>query len=160
MSEIIFKSANNHYFVEISIKSLNKIKEECIKAKEKETGGILIGNYSEDKNIAIIKSITGPPKDSKNSKNSFIRGVDELMDLLDSKWNLNEYYIGEWHFHPNSSSKPSFIDNIQMKKLSIDKHLKCPVPILLIMGGNQFKGWKLSVNVYKKNHRLGLIKIS
>ena len=40
-------------------------------------------------------------------------------------WNQGRYYLGEWHYHPNTSSLPSGIDNNQMIKLSRDKKLIC-----------------------------------
>ena len=160
MTIIRFKSLNNYFSVEIGELVLNDIKEECKKANNIETGGILIGSYSEDGNKAIIARITGPPRDSKQYKFGFERGVNGLIDILDSEWNSNsrQYYIGEWHFHPNSSPKPSIIDDKQMKKLSVDELLKCPEPILLIVGGNPNKGWKLSVNFYTKNIKLPLLQ--
>lgn len=160
MSEIIFKTINNKFFVEIDSKLINDIKIECIKAKNNETGGILIGYYSEDQNVAIISRVTGPPKDSKHGKFFFRRGINGLMSIINKEWSLGQYYLGEWHFHPNSSSTPSIVDNIQMKKFLINKSLKCPEPILLIVGGNQHNGWELSVHVYTKNCRLTLLKES
>ena len=159
MTTATFKSIDSNFFVEIKGKFLNKIQKECIKSRSMETGGILIGNYSEEENIAIIQCITGPPKDSKRSMCTFKRGVNSLMDLLNNKWKLGQYYIGEWHFHPNSSSKPSNIDDEQMQKFSINKSLKCSKPILLVIGGNQDNGWKLSVHIYTKEDKIPLIRV-
>ncbi|AXV36812.1 MAG: hypothetical protein CIT01_00660 [Methanobacterium sp. BRmetb2] len=158
MSKITFKSVDDKFLVEINNKILNRIKNECINARTKETGGILIGNYSENQSIANIRSITGPPKDSKQDRHTFRRGINGLMKLLDNKWNLGQYYLGEWHFHPNSSSQPSQVDDNQMKNFAKDGLLQCPEPILLIIGGNQNK-WDLSVHVYTKTNRTTLTKI-
>ncbi|MEN6552888.1 MAG: Mov34/MPN/PAD-1 family protein [Methanobacterium sp.] len=160
MTIIRFKSFNHAFHVEIHENVLNDIKKECMKANAKETGGILIGSYSKEGDKATISNITGPPRDSKQHSCGFERGVNGLIKLLDSKWDSSsrKYYIGEWHFHPNSSPKPSTIDDKQMKQLSVDKLLKCPEPILLIVGGNQDEGWKLSLHLYKKDSKLALIK--
>ena len=45
-----------------------------------------------------------------------------------------------------------------MKKNSIDELLKCPEPILLIIGGDQENGWELSLHVYTKDDKVTLIK--
>ncbi|MEN6291402.1 MAG: Mov34/MPN/PAD-1 family protein [Methanobacterium sp.] len=160
MSSIKFKSIDNEFSVEINEIILNNIKKECIKAKNKETGGILIGNYSVDNSNALISNITGPPSDSKQTESKFKLGIMGLNKLLENSWKQGHYYIGEWHFHPNSSPQPSIDDNMQMKKLATDKLLRCPEPILLVLGGNQDKGWKISVNVYKKDRKIPLTKQS
>lgn len=50
-------------------------------------------------------------------------------------------------------------DDIQMKRNIIDNLLKCSVPILLIIGGSQDNGWKLSVHVYTKSCKIDLKQI-
>lgn len=157
MSSLRFKNFNNEFCVEIDDSILNDIKNECIKAGINETGGILIGKYF-NRNSATIIEITGPTDDSKQSKFELRSGTSGLIELLDNKWDLGQYYIGEWHSHPNSSPQPSEIDDTQMKQLSYDILLKCPEPILLIIGGNQYRGWDLSLNVYKEKNRITLYK--
>lgn len=158
MNVIRFKTNDNKFSVELSDEILNNVHQECIKAKNKETGGILIGKYSEDRNTAIINKITGPPKGSKHTKHIFVRPPVNLKKLLHDKWNLGYRYVGEWHFHPNSSPNPSMVDNIQMKKFANDKKLNCCEPILIIVGGNYKKGWKISVHVYTRKKRFTLQK--
>lgn len=158
MSKIRFISTDNKFSVEISSKTLNFVKHECLKAKNNETGGIIIGKYSRDRYDAIIKTVTGPPKDSIQTKNSFERGVNGLIKLLEHNWKFGHYYLGEWHYHPNSSAQPSGVDNFQMERFSNDNSLKCPEPILLILGGNPNNNCELSVHIYTKNSRLRLIK--
>ena len=159
MSKIRFKSSDNRFSAVITDVILNNIHCECIKAKNKETGGILIGKYSKDRSNAIISSITGPPKDSKQGNCTFEIGISGLDKTLDDNLKLGYRCIGDWHFHPNSSPEPSIADNIQMKKFASYKPLNCPEPILIIIGGNQDKGWKLSVHVYTKNKKIPLKQI-
>lgn len=157
MKKNTFKCSDDKFFVEIDDIILDNIINECRKSKNKETGGILIGKYSKDRTKAIISSITGPPKDSKQSNYAFYRGVNGLNKILDKKYNLGYRYLGDWHFHPNSSPRPSIVDDMQMKKFAVDKLLNCPELILLIIGGNQDKGWKLSIHVYTKDNKISLI---
>ena len=158
MNLIIFKSNNNKFSVAITDTILNNIHQECVKSKNKETGGILIGKYSEDRNTAIINKITGPPNGSKQGKRTFKRAPANLNKLICGKWDLGYRYVGEWHFHPNSSPNPSIVDNLQMNKFANDKKLNCSEPILLIIGGNQNNGWEISVHVYTKDSKIVLIK--
>lgn len=157
MNVITFKSADDKFSVEITDIILSNIHQECKKAENKETGGILIGKYSEDRNTAIISKITGPPTGSKQGRCTFKRAPANLNKILHDKWDLGYRYVGEWHFHPNSSPNPSLVDNIQMNKFANDKKLNCSEPILLVIGGNQEKGWELSVQVYTKDGKISLV---
>lgn len=69
------------------------------------------------------------------------------------------YYLGEWHYHPNTSAVPSSTDLKQMFILSKNNDLKCPEPILIIIGGNK-SNWQISASVFFNNSyvRLALEK--
>ncbi|MCK9150483.1 Mov34/MPN/PAD-1 family protein [Methanobacterium alcaliphilum] len=159
MSSIKFKSNDNKFILEIREDTLSNFIDECKTNPNNETGGILVGYYSNDNTTAFIQSITGPPIDSEIGKTTFKRGIDGLIEILDEKWKSGYYYIGEWHFHPNSSPQPSTIDDEQMETFSYCKTLKCPEPILFIIGMNSDQ-WEFSVNVYKKGNRIPLDKQS
>ena len=155
--DYVFRSDDNNYTVVICPDTYAKIMLECEKYNGLETGGILIGNYSKDNGVAYIKD-SNVPEDSKHYKTKFFRGTYGLNKLLDKKWSEGEYYLGEWHYHPNSSSKSSRLDDIQMIKFSNNKKLNCPEPILLIIGENTSK-WSLNLYIYKNNEKIILKKV-
>lgn len=160
MGKLIYVSDNREYAVEIDSNVLNDIFLECKKSSDYETGGILIGNYSDDMRNAVIRSISKAPIDSRSGKASFKRGIKGLIDILNKKWDESgEYYLGEWHFHPNNSSQPSGTDVRQMKELSRNKRLKCPEPVLLIIGGNNMLGWDTSLHVFQNNTVIELYQL-
>ena len=68
-------------------------------------------------------------------------------------WNQGRYYLGEWHYHPNTSSLPSGIDNNQMIKLFRDKKLNCPEPILIIIGGYK-DNWSINARLYVNSQEI------
>lgn len=152
-----FRSEDNNYKIIICENTYAKIIKECKKFRNLETGGILIGNYSRDNITAYIKD-SYSPNDSKHFKSKFFRGTGGINNILNKKWDKNEYYLGEWHYHPNPSSKSSKIDDIQMINFSNNKKLNCPKPILLIIGGNSLK-WSLNLYVYNNNEKIILKNI-
>lgn len=157
MYEACYVSKDRNYGVEISITVLNEIFELCKNAKNHETGGILIGAYSDDMRSALIKYASKAPVDSKSGRASFRRGSKGLIELLNSKWTeAGEYYLGEWHFHPNSSPMPSRTDIQQMNEFSRNKRLKCPEPVLLVVGGNERIGWSISIHIFKNKEMIEL----
>ena len=126
----------------------------CRKAGDRETGGILIGRYTDALDLAIVHEITGPPTDSAFGRTWFHRGWVGLQTHLLQRWRISrDYYLGEWHFHPGSSPLPSFIDQEQMKKISSTFEYQCPEPILLILGGNPRGKWAISARVYPRGEQ-------
>lgn len=114
----------------------------CGDAGSVETGGILIGRYSDDLTTAIVLEATSPPTDSKRGRTWFVRGVNGLREILGKRWQAKErtFYIGEWHFHPASSVEPSADDFTQMLKISRAREYNCREPLLLILGAKRHAG--------------------
>lgn len=154
--DYVFRSGDNSYSVVICETTYNKMIFECERCRGLETGGILIGNYSDDNGVAYIRD-SFSPIDSRHYKSRFFRGTIGINNILDKKWDVGEYYLGEWHYHPNSSSKSSNLDDNQMMAFSKNKRLNCPNPILVVIGGNS-SNWGLNVYVYKNNEKIVLKK--
>ena len=128
-----FTSSDQKFSISIQQAIVIELERICTDAVSKETGGVLIGHYSENLNTALITSITGPPPDSRAGKTWFHRGIEGLRDIFQQC--SNTYYVGEWHFHPFASPTPSLQDLRQMKRIALDKQYNCPEPILIILGG-------------------------
>lgn len=114
----------------------------CRDAGSWETGGILIGRYSEDLAVAIVGEATPPPSDSRRGRSWFVRGVNGLREMLGNRWRAMErtYYVGEWHFHPVAHVEPSGDDFAQMREISHTKEYDCKEPLLLICGASHRQG--------------------
>ncbi|WP_269317797.1 Mov34/MPN/PAD-1 family protein [Exiguobacterium sp. KJ 601] len=154
MNELNFTSENQKLKVVIPNIVLDEIHILCTSSYPNETGGILVGFYNEQYNSAIISKLIPPPSDSKSGPTWFIRGINGVKKKLDQLWyNEKEYYIGEWHYHPGSSSNLSNQDIKQMSEISNNDNYKCPEPILLIVGG-EYKNWEYSTYVFPKNNKL------
>lgn len=99
-----------------------------------ETGGILIGRYSDDLSVATIESATGPGSKSLFGAFSFVRKTSGLQKELNRAFVLGRYYLGEWHCHPGGSHFPSRQDVCQMQAIARSKEYNCPEPILIVLG--------------------------
>lgn len=147
MSDMFFRDELQRYNVMLNYECYEQMLHYSNKTKPYETGGILIGNYSQDLTTASILKITPPPKNSIQKKHSFHRGSTELQLILDTAWDKGYYYLGEWHYHPNSLATPSQTDIKQMIEFSKNKNLKCPEPILVIIGGD-INSWETTVSIF------------
>lgn len=152
---LTYMSSDGSFGVSLPVSVLNKMHQECIKALPNETGGILVGCYSEDLNLAIIDNLLGKSKNSILRRSSFTREGNDYLQALHQLWTKNQYYLGEWHYHPLSSPSPSSRDTETMKTLSLDKGLNCPEPVLIIIGGGK-NVWTISVSVFSNGRRIVL----
>ena len=134
-----------------------KIEQYCSIRPECETGGIIVGYYSLDCCSAIISNVTEAPVDSKFRRSSFYRGIAGLAEYIEKLWKQGEYYLGEWHYHPENLPTPSEVDNRQMLSISRNKKFACPEPVLIIAGG-RIGALNYSVSIYKDRHRIELME--
>ncbi len=129
------KIKNHTRKVELNIDEnlLEDIASIGIKHYPNEFGGFLIGEYSNNfKNLNITDFIL--PNSYKGSPYLFERsalGLEEKFEnIFKEKGN---YYIGEWHTHPSSSTKFSKTDLDAMINIANCETVTIKNPILLIL---------------------------
>ena len=105
-----------------------------------------------------MTEVTGPPLDSRRFPSSFIRGIKGLTARLRREWQQGTYYVGEWHFHPRGSPTPSDTDRKQIEAFAADPDLRCPLPVLIVLGGDPKSKWSLTVGVMSGNRLVALAK--
>ena len=139
------KTVDGKFAAEIQASVLKELDRQCREAGSSETGGILVGRYSDDLSLAIVREATPPPTDSRKARFWFVRGVHGLRDLLRERWRADErtFYIGEWHLHPVNYVEPSGDDFLQMLQIKRAKEYDCKEPLLLILGAGECKGQRM-----------------
>jgi len=116
---------------------LTKLNEVSLVHYPNEFGGLLIGNYSQDRKEVFIKDSV-LPKEYSSSKFSFYRGIKGLKTQLKRlyKKDPRQYYIGEWHSHPDNLPIPSGTDLLAFQEIVSHTEVFIENPILLILGVN------------------------
>ena len=149
-----FWSDEDAFGLRLDSDTLHGILEACHQSALTETGGILVGTYSDDLNCAVVMGQSGRPEDSRSGRTWFSRGTAGLQRWLDELWSKKErrYYLGEWHYHPGEQSEPSVTDGNQMKRIAKDPSYKCPEPILVIVGGAATNASDLRAFVFSEPH--------
>jgi integrative and conjugative element protein (TIGR02256 family) len=139
------KTEDGTFAVELQATVFGALDRYCRDAGSVETGGILIGRYSDDFALAIVREATPPPMDSKRGRSWFVRGMSGLREMLGRRWRNNErtFYIGEWHFHPANHVEPSGDDFAQMIEISRAREYDCKEPLLLILGASKHEGQRI-----------------
>lgn len=149
MSESVYWSNGRRYEVKIGDDIIAMMVKLCVQAAGKETGGILVGQYTEDLRCAHILAASPAPRDSHSGPTWFYRGVRRLQRWLDVVWaRQHQYYLGEWHFHPQGGSRPSSTDILQMEQIAASPDYHCPEPILIIIGGDVTRKWDVGLYVF------------
>ena len=131
----VFHSSDGKYKVLLTAASVHSLVARCSEASDTETGGILLGHYNAAHDTAIVSYVSEAPTDSECGTTWFTRGVRGLQRLISKFWREREYYLGEWHFHPNGSATPSGQDIAQMAEIANTPSYHCPEPLLLVVGG-------------------------
>lgn len=158
LSDLSFQSIDGQFALAIGRGELEKILRYSLASGHLETGGILIGHYSEQHNIAFVGDVSGPPRDSKSGTTWFHRGIQGLQVWLNTLWGKRRYYLGEWHFHPDGRPIASSIDVRQIKAISESADYRCPEPLLVIIGGTLPISWEFAAYVYPRNRSLVRLK--
>lgn len=136
MSSLLARTTDGRFGLIIEARTLYDLDRMCTAAGVIETGGVLVGRYSEDLTTAITTEATPPPSDSRLGPSWFIRGVAGIREMLRRRWCSKErtYYIGEWHFHPAVHVEPSEVDVAQLYRICREPNYHCAEPVLLILG--------------------------
>jgi integrative and conjugative element protein (TIGR02256 family) len=143
----VFVAADRRLCVVLAQKARRRLIRHCVRAGRRETGGILIGRYTDLRDQAIVTEVTGPPVDSVHRRWLFIRGLAGMQRRIDRAWRRHDFYIGEWHFHPFASPEPSDRDRDQVRQFSVDPAYSCPEPILLVVGDDPRLNPQMTVGV-------------
>jgi integrative and conjugative element protein (TIGR02256 family) len=136
------RTSDGTYGLLIEEPALRDLDRMCRDARAVETGGVLVGRYSADLAMAIVREATPPPSDSRRGRSWFERGVAGLREMLGQRWRSKErtYYVGEWHFHPAPRVVPSSDDFSQMVQIAHAEQYDCKEPLLVIFGASESQG--------------------
>lgn len=150
-SDLNMCSFDGRFRVRLGSHQLKTLLALCRESGPVETGGLLIGKYNAAHDTALVTRVWGPPKDSIRKRTSFRRGTHGLQSQLDSLWRTTqEYYLGEWHFHPEGAAQPSKSDIRQMVRIAKSLQYNTPEPLLIIVGGSK---WEVVTHIFPRCHQ-------
>ncbi len=134
---------------------LNKIGHLAMQHHPNEFGGFLIGKYSEDLKKLYVEDFILPKK-YKGHRYTFERSTNGLKEHLEKLFlEKNQYYIGEWHTHPDSSIDYSKTDLMAMSQIAQYGEVTILNPILLILSISKSELNEYKFYLYKDKKLLG-----
>ncbi|KAA6330613.1 hypothetical protein EZS27_020696 [termite gut metagenome] len=115
---------------------LNNLLRKVIEHYPNEFGGFLIGYYSSDFKTLFVKDFLLPQK-YQGLLSIFERSIDGIKNIFYQIFKIKgQYYIGEWHSHPNGGTMYSQTDLHAMIKIAEEETVRIKNPILLILSVN------------------------
>ncbi len=144
------KLYNKHRKVELIIDEelLDKISQVGIKHFPNEFGGFLVGNYSDDYYTLYLSDFV-IPKGYKGSRFLFERSSKGMKDFFHNLFRKKkEYYVGEWHTHPNGSTRFSGTDLNAMINIESSSSVNIKNPVLLILSVSEDKLKEATFYIY------------
>lgn len=99
--------------VRISASAITATRAHLDTRSHRESGGLLVGYVNMKRKIVYISHALEPSRDSRGTREGFVRGVEGYPDMIkDIEVRTGGIlgYVGEWHTHPEGSTKPSPID--------------------------------------------------
>jgi len=149
----LIKRYNNLELI-IEEKLLNEIGDIGIKYFPNEFGGFLIGKYLNNYKSLYIENFILPFR-YKQSPLYFERSINGIRDKFKKAFKDNkQYYIGEWHTHPNGPTMFSQTDLTAMIQIVKCKTVQIKNPILLILSVNDKKINNYTFYFYKNREMI------
>ena len=148
------KIINSHKKVSLEYEEdlILKIESLALEHYPNEFGGFLIGYYSDDLKTLVLTDVLSP-NEYKSHKVLFERSAEGIEEKLLELFKLNEkrYYAGEWHSHPDVSSRYSLTDLNAMQSIAESETIRIKNPILLIVSINNQKLKNYTFYLYDNN---------
>lgn len=154
------KLTNRYKNVDIIISDvlLEKLTKHGIEQFPNEFGGFLMGYYSSDfKTLTITDTIL--PKKHKGTPSLFQRSINGIDTVFEEFYNKEpiQYYVGEWHTHPNGPTRYSQTDLRTMINIANCKTVHIINPILLILSVNKLKMKSFQFYLYDNKRLLPFV---
>lgn len=118
---------------------LDAMRRRAAEATPRETGGTLVGHYSEDNRVAFVTEALEAKTGARRNRTKFYRPPDDVDDQLARVYQESEgrtHYLGEWHTHPKMTSTPSPMDLGTLRGLARSRSVATDTPFMIILGGD------------------------
>jgi integrative and conjugative element protein (TIGR02256 family) len=112
-----------------------------------ETGGVLMGYWSDDPRALVVVESVGPGPEADHRLASFapdhVYQEAEIERIyLESGRRIT--YLGDWHTHPNGIAALSLTDRITQVRIARNRDARAPNAVMAILAGGS-PSWTLGV---------------
>lgn len=118
---------------------MDAIRRMAEEAAPRETGGTLVGRYSDDGREALVTAALEAKTGARRRRTRFYRPPDDVDDQLERVYRASggrTHYLGEWHTHPRAAPTPSPTDLDALRELARSRNVAADTPVMIIVGGD------------------------
>ena len=130
-------------FVAVLATALRELKRQVRDALPNETGGTLVGRYSDNLRVACVERVIGVRIGGQQGRSWFYRppdSIDGQLAEIYARSGGRTYYLGEWHSHPGAHPRPSTTDLNTLIGLARSRSVATDTPVLIVAGDNLARG--------------------
>lgn len=128
------------------------------RAFPEETGGVLVGYWTTGPEGVVITHAVGPGPCATHSDNRFVPDWSyhelEVARLYEESGRFHTY-LGDWHSHPNSTTRLSPTDRRTLVKIANHTAARVTTPLMAIVGDSN--PLTLRIWQYRPARALGII---
>ncbi|EOV0118948.1 Mov34/MPN/PAD-1 family protein [Vibrio diabolicus] len=127
-----------------------------------ETGGILLGyrNCTEETEHWVVTNAVGPGHSAKHGKFIFTPDYEYHVEEAERHFNDTlgkEYYLGDWHTHPNASPRASWLDRVTILRNAKRANHTNNRSLMIIIGGQLTSNETISYIGSERQTYIGLV---
>lgn len=127
-----------------------------------ETGGLMMGYWSEAKDEVVICRVIGPGPRAVHSEHAFVPDADyhesEAERVYEESGRVHSY-LGDWHTHPRGGVYLSPKDEGTLLRIARSSEARAPVPLMAVLGDGD-PDWFIGVWRYARDRRMRLARRS
>lgn len=115
---------------------LSSLCDEADSTAPRETGGIVLGYWSESTAEPVITQAIGPGPHAVHEHDRFVPDYafhESEVARLHLQSNYSLQYLGDWHSHPGSAGYLSSRDHATLCRIATSRKAKAPHPLMLIL---------------------------
>lgn len=136
----------------IDLRTIQEIIAETARTLPLETGGMLIGYWSDDTRDAVIVDTIAPGPAAIHARAAFVSDGEWQQQRLEEIYRHSgriHTYLGDWHSHPHGEAAPSPRDRHTARVVAAEQHARAPHPITLIVAASP----SLAVSAFVRRRR-------
>ena len=116
-----------------------------------ESGGALMGYWSEEEKTVVITNVVGPGPNAKHARYSFVPDYEfqeqQIAEIYSTSGRLRTY-LGDWHSHPDGPASLSNTDKRTLKNIADFPKARAEKPLMILLSGVPAK-WKRNAWILK-----------
>lgn len=138
----------------ISAAAWKRLATESTRRRPLETGGVLMGYTSNDRDTIVITNVIGPGPRAIHGRTTFAPDPAYQERAIARRYRESQRritYLGDWHSHPGGTARLSRTDRKTLRRIRDHADARTPEPVMTVLHGRD----EWHVTVWRLQRRRG-----